>query len=221
MTIANLIKVVPPPAEPFWAYKGPWGAIEGELGTALPQDYKDYVALYGSGYFMQFLNIHLPKSWTVHLRLGAKVKFVAKACREIFKDDEVDLPFPIWPDPGGLMVFGLTGGGDYLFWLTRGTPQDWPIVVWDCGAEENELFDCDMTDFLTGIATGAFLSDVFDVEALACERKFEPYTDEDVKRAMDDPAEAADRLRAWRLSWTQVAKGTWGYVAREPLWKSH
>lgn len=220
MSIANLIKVVPPPAEPFWAFKGPWAAIEGELGTALPQDYKDYIAVYGGGYFMKFLSVHLPKSWTVNLRLGAQVKVVADAFREITREFEDYLPYPLWPASGGLMAFGGTDDGDVLFWLTRGAPQDWPVVFWDRGMHEAELFNCDMTDFLADMTIGAILPEVFDAKARARKIKFKPYTDVDVRRAMDDPAEAADRLRAWRLSWTQVAKGTWGYVAQSPFLKS-
>lgn len=214
MTIENLIKVAPPPADPFWAFKGSWVAIEGELGTALPQDYKDYVALYGSGCFMQFVRISIPKSWTVHLRLGAQVKWAAGVFRA-YKDIGDNPPYPLWPDPGGLMAFGTTFDGDVLFWLARGAPQDWPVVFWDGSGHEAELFNCDMTDFLAGMATGAYLSDAFDLETLTDETKFEPHTDADVKQAMDDPAEAADRLRAWRLSWTQIAKGTWGYFAQD------
>ena len=221
MSIANLIKVVPPPAEPFWAFKGPWAAIEGELGTALPQDYKDYIAVYGCGDFMQYLSVFLPKSWTVNLRLGAQVKLFPGIFRDVSKDVVGNLPYPLWPEPGGLMVFGGTSGGDHLFWLMRGAPQDWPVVVWYRATNETQMFKCDMTDFFAGIATGTMLSGAFDAEALARENKFEPYREVNVRRAMDDPAEAADRLRAWRLSWTQVATGTWGYVARQPLWNSH
>ena len=209
MTIANLMKVVPPPAEPFWAYKGPWAAIEGELGTALPQDYKDYVAVYGSGDFMRHLTVFLPKSWSANLRLGAQVKLFPWKFYDVSKDVVGNLPYPLWPEPGGLMVFGGTSGGDHLFWLMRGATN------------EAQMFKCGMTDFFTGIATGTILSGAFDAEALARGNKFEPCSEADVRRVMDDPAEAADRLRAWRLSWTQVAKGTWGYVPREPLSKSH
>jgi len=221
MTIANLIKVVPPPAEPFWAYKGPWAAIEGELGTALPQDYKDYVAVYGGGEFMRYLAVFLPKSWSVNLRLGAQVELFPWEFHDVSKKVAGHLPYPLWPASGGLMVFGVTGGGDHLFWLMRGAPQDWPVVVWYRATNQTQMFKCDLTDFFAGIATGTILSGAFDAEALARENKFEPYTDVDVRRVMDDPAEAADHLRAWRLSWTQVATGTWGYVAGDALRKSH
>ena len=49
MTIENLMKVVPPPEAPFEAFGGTRELIEGELRTALPQDYKDFVRLYGNG----------------------------------------------------------------------------------------------------------------------------------------------------------------------------
>jgi len=219
MTIENLIKAVPPPSEPFWAYKGPWGAIEGEIGVTLPPDYKDYIATYGAGYFMQFMSVFLPKSWTVNLRLGAQVRLKAGSARDVLLASEEEPPYPIWPDPGGLVAFGGTDNGDELFWLTRGAPQDWPVVVWYEDSNV-ELFDCDMTDFLAGIVTGAIFADVFDEDWPSGEPKFEPYSNDDVRQALDDPAEAAHRLRAWRMSWTQEANGQWEGPAEDFLKKT-
>lgn len=219
MTIENLIKAVPPPSEPFWAYKGPWGAIEGEIGVTLPPDYKDYIATYGAGQFMDFLSIYLPKSWTVHRRLGARVSEIAAMTREILLAGGEEPPYPIWPDPGGLVAFGRTDSRDELFWLTRGEPKDWPVVVWDIG-NEPELFECDMTDFLADLANGAIFKDVFGEDGYSFEPKFEPYSDDDVREALDDPAEAAHRLRAWRMSWTQAANGQWEGPAEDFLKKT-
>jgi hypothetical protein len=50
--------------------------------------------------------------------------------------------------------------------------------------------------------------------------KFEPYSNDDVRKALDDPAEAAHRLRAWRMSWTQAANGQWEGPAEDFLKKT-
>lgn len=62
VAIENLMKVVPPPETPFEAFRGTWELIEGEVGTALPQDYKDFCRLYGNGHFMDFLGVGVPRS---------------------------------------------------------------------------------------------------------------------------------------------------------------
>src|SRR4051794_14994861 len=128
MTIENLLKAVPPPAATFEAFLGPWEEIEAELGTALPQDYKDFVRLYGLGYFMQFLGVSVPRSQNPNTRLEACVPRASETFR-IFAGDE-ELPYSLWPTPGGLVSFGSTDFGDQLFWLSEGLPSEWRVVVW-------------------------------------------------------------------------------------------
>jgi len=156
VTIAALVKVVPPPSVPSEAYYGPWGPIEAEIGTALPRDYKDFVRLYGRGRFMQFLGVYVPRAQSRYVRLEAAIRVV---CGIAFHRDE--LPFPLWPDAEGLIPFGSTDDGDYLFWLARGEPADWRVVVWDRAMQGLEVFDCDLTDFLAGLATGRILPKEF------------------------------------------------------------
>jgi hypothetical protein len=167
MTIEALIKVVPPPAVPDEAYLGPWEAIEADLGTGLPQDYKDFVRIYGSGIFMEFLGVHVPVSESRYVRLQSEVRLICKDLR----DDE-DSPYPFWPAPGGLLPFGKTDFGDYLFWLPVGPPDAWGVVVWDRGMGEYEAFDCSLTDFLAGLATGDIEPKEFPANMLPCDHLF-------------------------------------------------
>jgi hypothetical protein len=149
MTIENLLKVLPPPAEPFHVFEGPWEVIETQLRTRLPQDYKDLMRLYGAGLFAGFFAIYLPAGPTI----GSCIVPTALGLQRSLIDDP---SVPIYPRPGGLLVCGLTHNGEYICWLTRGsTPDEWPIVVWDvrprCEEEEYTTFECDLTDFIAGI----------------------------------------------------------------------
>lgn len=172
MTIENLIKVVPPPEEPFEAFRGTWELIEDEIRTALPQDYKDFVRLYGSGYFMQFLGVSVPRSRNPNVLLRSAIYWARRAAVQGgFAPDE--LPYPFWPDPGGLLAFGSTDNGDTLLWLAQGEPEDWKVVVWDRGLGRFEVFDCGLTDFLAGLATGGIQPKEFP-DLLPCDHLFTP-----------------------------------------------
>jgi hypothetical protein len=149
MTIENLLKVAPPPAEPSAAFGGPWEPIEAQLGVVLPQDYKDFTRLYGLGDVLGFLGVNLPTCKSPYVRLIPEIA----QTRHIFHDPE-DFPYPLWPKRGGLLVCGRTDFGDYLFWLTRGPPDEWPIVVWGRGFQTIEHFECGLTDFLAGLIDG-------------------------------------------------------------------
>lgn len=174
MTIEALIKAVPPPTAPVEAFSGPWAPLEVELGTALPEDYKDFVRVYGSGYFMEFLGIYVPRSRNPNLRLESRVQTIGDY---LVYDGEP--AYPLWPSPGGLLTFGGTDNGDELFWLARGAPVDWKVVVWDRGLLTFEVLECGLTDFLAGLATGEILPREFPEDMLPCDCLFEPNPDID------------------------------------------
>jgi hypothetical protein len=170
MTIERLTKIVRSPATPFEAYSGPWRPIEAELGTSLPPGYKDFVRLYGVGAFMEFLWICVPVSSNRHMRLA----YQACAVTSIFRVTEKP-PYPLWPDPGGLLPLGTTGAGDELFWLCQGPPADWGVVVWGHEARDFETFDCDLTDFLAGLVTRTRAPKAFPKDLAHCDRLFRPF----------------------------------------------
>lgn len=171
MSIENLIRVVPPPATPGDPFPGPWREVEAKLGTLLPSDYKAFVQLYGLGCFMEYLWIWTPRAYTRHVRLELEASSVLK----VLGEDEY-FSFPLWPEPGGLLPFGVTLDGDYLAWVTRGPPDTWRVTVLDrgMGYEEAHAYDCDLTDFLAGVATGEIDPPSFQSGMLECEHVFVP-----------------------------------------------
>lgn len=171
MTIENLIKAVPAPAEPFDAFDGRWEPIETAVGTALPPDFKDFARVYGDGYFMEFMGIAVPLSSD---RGVAYARWVGSICRNHRGLTE---PYALWPDPGGLFPMGSTDNGDYIFWLPQGAPASWRVAVWDRGALEGEtieVFDHDLTDFLAGLAMGKITPKAFPDDFYPSEPIFQP-----------------------------------------------
>lgn len=174
MTIANFVEIVPPPREPFEAFEGPWTDVEAELGTALPEDYKAFVRLYGSGYFMEFLGVAVPRSGNPNVRFETQARLISDMFRNHTSLGDEEASFPVWPEAGGLLGFGTTDNGDHLFWLTEGAPDAWKVVVWGRGTQEYQVFDCGLTGFLAGLASGEILPRDFPEDMLPCELLFQP-----------------------------------------------
>jgi hypothetical protein len=80
-----------------------------------------------------------------------------------------------------LVPFGGTDNGDELFWLPRGAPEDWGIVVWDRGLQNFETFDCDLTSFIAGLATGEIIPKEFPEDLVTCDHLFQPHTADDLR----------------------------------------
>ena len=170
MTIEALVKAIPPPVMPLAAFDGPWEPVEAELGMALPQDYKDLMRLYGFGSFLEFLGLNVPVSENFNVRFVPQARLICDG----FQSMREDVPYPLWPEPGGLLPVGSTDNGDYLMWLTRGRPEDWGGVVWGRAFLSFELFDCDLTSFLAGLATGEIVPEEFPDDLFPCDEPFVP-----------------------------------------------
>jgi hypothetical protein len=145
--------------------------LEAKLGTALPGDYKAFVLRYGLGFFMEYLWVWTPRAYSRHVRLEHEAPSVLKMLGE----DE-SFSFKLWPKPGGLLPFGMTIAGDYLTWVTEGPPESWRITVLDRGTgyEVAHAYDCDLTDFLAGVATDTIDPPLFQSDFFECEHKFIP-----------------------------------------------
>ncbi|MFB6832147.1 SMI1/KNR4 family protein [Streptomyces hydrogenans] len=121
----RLVELVVPPAEPVDAH-GDWTAAETTIGTRLPGDYKRLVETYGWGEFCDFLYLRTPFGTSEYNGIewqNARLTGSPERDRDRY-------PYPLHPAPGGLLVWGTTMDADRLCWLTSGSPDDWPVVVW-------------------------------------------------------------------------------------------
>ncbi|MFF7754643.1 SMI1/KNR4 family protein [Streptomyces sp. NPDC007971] len=113
-----------------------WAAVEEWLGTRLPADYKRLADRHGPVDFGAFLWIHVPcvqpgrfdyGTWVGATHREARIK--ARAL------PEHERPL-LHPEPGGLLAWGCSRGGDTLFWDTSVSddPDAWTVVVTHRGA---------------------------------------------------------------------------------------
>ena len=152
MSIDKLTAVLPPPADPA-ENSGDWAAVEKELGTALPRDYKDYIAAYGTGSINGFIWPYNPFTSNRHLRLQDQARAELEGLRGT-REKFPDLwPIALFPEKGGFLPWGKTDNGDALHWVTEGAPDQWTVVVTPARDPEFDLHPYDMTEFLARILT--------------------------------------------------------------------
>jgi HEAT repeat protein len=187
-----LVRLMPPPNEP----RDPgdadrWPQIELRLGRRLPSDYKAFVATYGSGRIGEFLNVANPFSDNPHMR--DLPDEMLKAYREIRTFEHI--PFPIHPEPGGLIPWGDTDNGDVLFWVADppDDPDRWSIAVGEVRGpgwfRHPGPFVRFLRDWMTGAAVIPFMGDLTSAT-------FEPAT---------PWAEVEARMAADRATWQSVS----------------
>jgi len=127
MAIEELVAVVAPPATPVDV--GPIERrkqVEAELGIVLPDDLFEIAMVYGTGYFPGGIRVFNPFSD----RYFEYVKMTTDCYREL-KQAEGDecVPYDIFPTMPGFLPWGDSWGGCEFFWLAKGEPNEWPVVL--------------------------------------------------------------------------------------------
>lgn len=149
---------MPPPAEPIDVDPAMLqrNLISLKLTSGLPEDYLRYSMLYGSG-VVEFYDTH--PDWRTYgwdicspARLSYPVNVasffdVNNQYREAM--ETFYIPLGLYPEPGGLLPFGVDGGGTWLTWKTDGTPDKWNVVIiYSYDDDEYSMLDMNFTEFL-------------------------------------------------------------------------
>ncbi|GLF97161.1 hypothetical protein [Streptomyces yaizuensis] len=130
-----------------WEPMGPptvdWDAVEAELGTALPGDYKEIADLFGEGSFDEYVDLIVPGD--PHLGLVGWVRSYAR-------HPDLWQPYSVHPAPGGLLPWGASEQEIDFVWRTGAEdPDDWPVYVHSY--DEWQRFDCGTGEFLVRMLT--------------------------------------------------------------------
>lgn len=160
----RLVRLAPPPDRPLGAGElGAWSEVEDRLGLRLPADYRDFATRYGSGTFDEFLLVLTPFADKPGLRLEDYGATMLTTMRDFRASGSEELPYPLQPDPGGLLPWGYTGNGDWGYWIADppSEPDRWRIVL--NGSRSTEWWEhpgplvAFLADVLSGIVRVPFL----------------------------------------------------------------
>jgi len=141
----DICKLLAPPASPRGLDRT-WNDVESEIGLSLPDDYKAFIDVYGSGQITGaagWINVwNLRDSSLFRSPLSSDPGGLSSVLREYQSLDATDFrcPFPIYPAPAGLLPFASVMDVHFLNWLTDGPPSQWAVVYYDFdGCEFNLL----------------------------------------------------------------------------------
>ena len=108
-------------------FEVPWQLVEARLGVQPPLSYKVFIEYFGPGGFNEELQYYTPGIENSAYELEYCMR--REHSRSLAPVPQGDLAYKIFPDPGGLLLFG-TLPEDALYWDTStGVPDEWPIVI--------------------------------------------------------------------------------------------
>ncbi|MFE2267581.1 hypothetical protein [Streptomyces griseosporeus] len=133
----QLMQLMPPP--PTAPAPTPWQLAPDQIGFQFPADYRAFIDAYGAGEINQHLNVLAPTSYPYQPGLPpgfpgytafAEQDIYAAFC-ELRNDSPADYPFPLFPEPDGLLIWARSLDGDCLFWDTgHPDPDQWTCNLW-------------------------------------------------------------------------------------------
>jgi hypothetical protein len=175
--LEQLRRLLPPPDEPLEAAPPDgWAEVEAALGTGLPDDFKAFTELYGSGKVDDFLYLFNPFAEGQDGNLLFEKDRVLAAYAETRARFPARLPLPPFPEDGGVLPLGRTDNGDELYWVTGGDPRDWPVALLESRAARQEVHRMPVTGLLAALAAGELVSAILPDQVLHRPRhEFAPF----------------------------------------------
>jgi hypothetical protein len=144
------------------------------LGFELPEDYKRFITTYGTGNIDNFLWVLNPFSGNDHMNLITQARVQIDAQRQFAELSGTINPYPLYPEPNALFPWGITDNGDVLYWLRKGAPANWLVVVSDSRASRWRDFPLSTIGFLVGIIMRQIVVDVFPNDFPSSQPEFVP-----------------------------------------------
>lgn len=71
------------------------------------------------------------------------------------------MPYPIHPEPGGILPWATTDNGDTLYWLTDGDPDSWPILIRESRGPGRVVYPFGVAEFLHRWLSGKLTCPIF------------------------------------------------------------
>ncbi|MER7951167.1 SMI1/KNR4 family protein [Streptomyces sp. NPDC096079] len=144
MSIDELLSLMPPHSGAGADID--WDTTESAWGFRFPADYKEFVRHYGAGSIENFLAVFEPALGASERPEGAMADETAVA-QELW--EELEGIQGVDADPERILAWAVNGTADMLCWLrAEGSPDAWPVLVYERDKDAWRLYDCGMVEFL-------------------------------------------------------------------------
>jgi hypothetical protein len=161
--VAALESLLPPPPRPqFVPSARDWELCERRLGVALPSDVKAFFRVYGQGEICDLITVCGPGRVGELLPIDRLAEVVGSILREM-RAYGVGPALAAFPEPAGVLPWGVTPSGDTLAWITepRLDPDRWTTIIFDTSLEDVTSFDGSMSGLLESLLDGRFVIPFF------------------------------------------------------------
>jgi len=154
--LAQLVDLAPAPR-----VRIDWERVEHKLGRRLPSDYKAFAERFGPGHFDEYIWVAVPRGFGPRLDFFGQLEQSVETLRSLAAA-RIPVPYPLYPERGGLISWGSTLDGEALYWRTDDDdPDRWSVVLHLHRTDDWFEFPGSVTQFLCALLTGQTAVAVF------------------------------------------------------------
>ncbi len=123
-----------------------WYIIENKMNFKFPQDYKEFIDIYGEGGINGFLWILSPFSKYNHLNLVNKFHEMKNAYDYMKNEDSEQFFLKFYEGEYGIFPWAVTDNGDELYWNVKEDGIE--IIIYASRYSDIGVFNMSTTEFL-------------------------------------------------------------------------
>jgi hypothetical protein len=158
-SVTRVTEILPPASSPR---PRDWASVEEELGTPLPEDYKELVDLYGGGVFNETIWLLEPGCPVEDYDLLAVAREREEILTKLWSSSE-QRPAELSAPGARLLPWAYAEeGGQYLYWLAEPgrAPEHWTVMVNEGRGPGWEAHPVSCARFLLSFMTGEIHSEI-------------------------------------------------------------
>jgi hypothetical protein len=162
MSLQELLRLAPPPQNPVCTGKEKdFLLIENQIGSKLPNDYKEYIRHYGNCMWFRHIYISSPFYENNKFSLLGWHKQNIQQLRILFESPLPLIKYPIFPELNGIFLCGGDIFGEMIAWITEGYPDNWSIAYFNYDCALFNRYDMGLTTFLLKLVKNEIHPDCF------------------------------------------------------------
>lgn len=167
--LEHLKHLIPPPPE---ARDKDWEQVQRDLGSDVPEDYKELIHTYAGSHWDDYLYILEPGCPNENYDLLTWNRHQMEDLEDLWEFEEK--PERLREEGSRVMPWATTDNGECLYWLVRrGQPAEhWTIMTNEARGDRWEHFDTTCTGFLAAALNGEITSAVLSSQFPLRQHKF-------------------------------------------------
>ncbi|WP_030390130.1 SMI1/KNR4 family protein [Streptomyces sp. NRRL S-241] len=154
--LARLLEIVPAPSR---CRDKDWGEVERALSVELPDDYKEFIDVYGGSNWDDYLYVLEPDCPNKHYDLLKWAKYQFEDLQDLWTVEKK--PTELETEGSVLIPWATTDNGECLYWLVLPGVEanEWTVMANEV-SDRWEHYPVSCTQFLASVLTGELQSNV-------------------------------------------------------------